>query len=226
MKTISKQKLTGIWAIAVVAFLSIVACKKTSITQPTSPIDPDPEIVYSDTAKKVLFIGNSLTYYYYLPKLVEKVGRDKGVEIKSEMVAKANYGLEDHWNDGDIQELIKTKKYDFVVVQQGPSSQADGRASLLEYGARIKNICTPQNTKLAFFMVWPAYAYYHTFDGVIKNYTDAAIATNSLLCPVGREWNDYFLSTGDYSYYGPDLFHPSLKGSENAALIIFKTLFK
>jgi hypothetical protein len=203
-------------------FLSITAgaCKKAK------PIQSEPVIVFSDSAKSILFVGNSLTFSNDLPGLVGRIGKDNGIEIKTEIVAYGNYALEDHWNDGKIQQLIATKKYDFVVVQQGPSSQADGRAMLLDYGARIKNICTPHNTKLAFFMVWPAHSNFHTFDGVIKNYTDAATATNSLLCPVGKVWKEYFLGTGDYSYYGPDMFHPSQKGSESAAQIIYKTLFK
>jgi hypothetical protein len=142
------------------------------------------------------------------------------------MIAYANYALEDHWNDGRIQQLIATKKYDFVIVQQGPSSQPDGRAMLLNDGARIKALCITYNTQLAFFMVWPAVANFNNFDEVIKNYTDAATVSNSLLCPVGKIWKEHFSATSDYSYYGPDMFHPSKKGSESAALIIFKTLFK
>jgi len=225
MKTGNRQIFPCMWVIAGFAFFNIAtgACKKT---MPTTTTIPEPVIVYSDTAKKILFVGNSLTYYNDLPKLVEKVGKDNGVEIKSEMVAFGNYALEDHWKDGAIQRLIANNKYDFVVVQQGPSSQADGRVMLLDYGARIKSLCAANNTKLAFFMVWPALANFNNFDGVIKNYSDAAVATNSLLCPVGKVWKEYFLSTGDYSYYGSDMFHPSQWGSENAALIIFKTLFK
>ncbi|MBK8496869.1 MAG: SGNH/GDSL hydrolase family protein [Chitinophagaceae bacterium] len=223
MKTLVKQGLPGIWIIVGLIFLSIVAgaCKKAKPAQ-----TPPGIIILSDSAKSILFVGNSLTFYNDLPGLVAKAGRDNGVEIKTEMIAYPNYALEDHWNDGQIQTLIASKKYDFVVVQQGPSSQSDGRISLLDYGGRIKGVCAANNTKLAFFMVWPAFANFHTFDGVIKNYTDAAAATNSLLCPVGKLWKDYFLSTGDYSYYGPDMFHPSLKGSENAAKIIFDTLFR
>lgn len=217
--------IPAVWSIIVaLLFFNITtgACKKAKPIQPPTVIVTVP----SDSAKSILFVGNSLTYFNDLPNLVARIGRDSGIEIKTEMLTHGNYALEDHWNDGQMQQLIATKKYDFVVVQQGPSSQADGRAMLLDYGARIKNICTPHNTKLAFFMVWPAFSNFHTFDGVIKNYTDAAVATNSLLCPVGKAWKEYFLGTGDYSYYGSDMFHPSQKGSESAALIIFKTLFK
>lgn len=224
MKNLCKYSLSRIRIIASLIILSITteACEKTE-----PPFQPPIVIVNpSDSTKSILFVGNSLTYYNDLPGLVARLGKDSGIVIKTEMVAYPNYALEDHWNDGQIQTLIGTKKYDFVVVQQGPSSQAEGRELLLDYGARIKNLCIPHNTKLAFFMVWPAFANFQTFDGVIKNYTDAAVATNSLLCPVGTAWKEHFLGTGDYSYYGPDKFHPSQKGSENAALIIFKTLIR
>jgi len=176
--------------------------------------------------KYVLFIGNSWTHANNLLRLVAQLGGKKGVQIIPEMIAYPNYALEDHWNDGQIQLLIATKKYHFVVVQQGPSSQNDGRAMLMDYGARIKGLCNANNSQLAFFMVWPALANFNTFDGVIKNYTDAALATNSLLCPVGKIWKEYFNATNDYSYYGPDMFHPSPKGSQKAAEIIYETLFK
>ena len=127
--------------------------------------------------------------------------------------------------EGDLQELITTKKFDYVIVQQGPSSQADGREMLLDFGQRIHELCKPQGTKLVFFMVWPAKHNLRTFDGVIKNYTDAALATGSLLCPVGTEWKRHFETTQDYSYYDTDNFHPSLKGTEVAAGIIIQTLF-
>jgi hypothetical protein len=174
----------------------------------------------------VLFIGNSLTYTNDLPAMVVRKSKEKAVELKAETLAFANYALEDHWNDGQIQTMIAEKKFDFVVVQQGPSSQADGREMLLDYGERIKELCEKYNTKLAFFMVWPAHANRHMFDGVIKNYSEAASATNSVLCPVGTVWKKYFTDTGDYSYYGPDMFHPSEKGSLVAAEVIVDSLFK
>jgi len=132
-------------------------------------------------AKTILFVGNSLTYANHLPGLVEELGKDRGMNIKSEMLAKPDYALEDHWNDRILQELITTNKYDYVVLQQGPSSQEDGRQMLLDYGARIKALCDSQHVRLAFFMVWPAYSNFQNFDGVIKNYTEAASKTNSLL---------------------------------------------
>lgn len=222
MKVLITKHLTALCCVSVLLFLSITtgACKKAK------PQPGQPAVVVNDSVNNILFIGNSLTYTNNLPDIIAGMGRDSGVEIRTRMIAYPNYALEDHWNDGQIQALIATGQYDFVLIQQGPSSQADGRAMLMDYGARIKTLCDRHHATLAFYMVWPALTNFQTFDGVIKNYTDAATATNSLLCPVGQVWKNYFLATGDYSYYGPDEFHPSQKGSECAARVIFQTLFK
>ncbi len=193
-----------------------------NLNQPAAASNTD--TTHRDSVKTILFVGNSLTYSNDLPAMVVRIGKTNGVQLRTTMLAYPNYALEDHWNEGELQKMLESNRYDYVVVQQGPSSQADGRAMLLDYGARIKTLCEKHHAKLAFFMVWPAFSNVENFDGVIKNYTDAAMITNSLLCPVGKAWKEYFSRTKDYSYYGPDMFHPSQKGSEVAAEIIYKTL--
>jgi hypothetical protein len=174
----------------------------------------------------ILFVGNSLTYSNNLPDLVEQAAISVGKEVVAGMVALPNYALEDHWFDGEVNKLIASGSYQYVVVQQGPSSQADGRTMLLEYGRLIKDLCDKHQVKLAFFMVWPAKVNYHMFPGVIANYTEAARQTNSILCPVGAIWKSKMDATNDFSYFGEDGFHPSLKGSQSAAEIIVKYLFE
>ncbi|MEL4457086.1 SGNH/GDSL hydrolase family protein [Lutimonas vermicola] len=173
---------------------------------------------------RILFVGNSLTYYNNLPGLVQERGKEKGIKITTEILAKPNYALVDHWNDGLIQTKIQKGDFDYVVVQQGPSSQAEGRALLLSYGKEIAKICETSKAQLAFFMVWPSRQYYHTFDGVIRNYREAALENGAVLCPVGEAWKSHFDETANFDYYGPDGFHPSLKGSQVAADIIVSSL--
>lgn len=112
------------------------------------------------------------------------------------------------------------------MVQQGPSSQSEGRELLFEAGKRLSQLCHRNDAKLVFFMVWPSRTYYHTFDSVIKNHTDVARAYDAILSPVGKNWKEHFDDSGDFSYYGPDQFHPSLKGSKVSAEIIFKSLLE
>ncbi len=172
----------------------------------------------------ILFVGNSLTYTNDLPALVELEAKRKGVKVKSKQLSLPNYALVDHWNDGALQKLIETGKFQFVVVQQGPSSQDLGREMLFESGELISKLCKQKGAKLAYFMVWPSRLYYHTFEKVIANYRYAAKSMDAILCPVGEVWKEHFDETGEFSYYGPDGFHPSFRGSQVAASVIVNAL--
>ncbi|SNT29378.1 Lysophospholipase L1 [Ekhidna lutea] len=174
---------------------------------------------------RILFVGNSLTYTNNLPELVKNEARKKGFKVQTTMIAYPNYALIDHLDDGEVQKRIRSGKFDYVIVQQGPSSQSEGREMLLDAGRKFQMLCQQNETELVFFMVWPSLTNYHTFEGVIKNHRDAAIENEALLCPVGEAWKDYFERTDDSTLYGLDGFHPSRKGSRLAAEVIVKTLF-
>ena len=214
-KRIIVPGLLNILFLMTIHIMAASACSKEKLT--FIPLKNDSLIT-------ILFVGNSLTYVNDLPGLVSDKGKIYGINIKTEMLALPNYAISDHWDDGKVQQLISYNKYDFVVIQQGPSSQAEGREILLEYGPKYNDLCKQSGSRLAYFMVWPALANYENFNGVINNYTDAANSTNSILCPVGKIWKEYCDKTNDYSYYGPDQFHPSLKGSEITAEVIVKSV--
>lgn len=177
------------------------------------------------TEFNILFIGNSLTYSNNLPQLVKKQAKQHSVTVKTKMVAKPNYAISDHWDEGEVQKLISSKTYNFVVIQQGPSSQQDGRKLLIDYGKKYRALCKNNNAKLVYFMVWPPINHPERFDGVINNHRYAAKINNALLCPVGAVWKKHFSATNNYDYYSTDGFHPSKKGSEAAAKVIVEYLF-
>ncbi|MTI23271.1 SGNH/GDSL hydrolase family protein [Fulvivirga sp. RKSG066] len=179
---------------------------------------------HAQATKRLLFIGNSLTYTNNLPQLLEAQAKNKGFAFTTQTIAKPNYALIDHWQEGEIQKVISEGKTDFVIVQQGPSSQPYGRKLLIEYVKKLKKLCEQHNAQLVVFMVWPSQSYYHTFPGVIESHELAADKAKSLLAPVGKVWKSYFDSTNQYNYYGADGFHPSLEGSEVAAGVILSTI--
>lgn len=197
-------------------FIVFIICTASSLARSN---------INSKTEYSVLFIGNSLTYTNNLPKLVKKVAKTKGISIKTKMIAYADYAILDHWNDGNFQKEISENHYDFVIIQQGPSSQSLGREILIEYGEKYSALCKKNHTKLCYFMVWPAMDNYYTFNNVIKNYREASQINNAILCPVGEIWKAHFDTTGNFDYYAADGFHPSLKGSMIAAETIVKNLF-
>ena len=82
---------------------------------------------------QLLFIGNSLTASNDLPHLIRNKYLEMGHSVSCTSMIPPGFGLEDHWNTGIIQGMISSGYYDFVIIQQGPSSQEYGRSSLIEY---------------------------------------------------------------------------------------------
>ena len=68
----------------------------------------------------ILFIGNSYTYYNDMPKmLLDMAAADKGATHKLDIKVYAQGGanLTQQWQEGKALELIKSQKWDYVVLQ-------------------------------------------------------------------------------------------------------------
>ncbi len=176
-------------------------------------------------SQKILFVGNSLTYANGTPLILEEIGILFNKEINTKMICKPNYAIIDHLDEGIVQQEIASKKYDWVIVQQGPSSQELGKKMLIEDAEKLAKLCAKYNTKLGYLMVWPAKRHYYTFDKVMANYTEAATKNKAFLFPVGKYWKQYEKLPNKISLYSNDAFHPSKIGSLLTALTIFKELY-
>lgn len=168
----------------------------------------------------VLFIGNSLTYTENIPALVEGLGHAAGLDrVRVVAVAKPDYSLEDHWNDGEALDSIAEGGWDAVVMQQGPSSLVASQAHLLEWTGRFAERIRAVGAEPAVYMVWPPADGF--WDGVVAGYTAAAEAHDAVLLPAGRAWQAVLGAHPEIGLYSNDQFHPSRAGAYLAALVIF-----
>ena len=87
----------------------------------------------------ILFVGNSLTYSNNLPEMLKKIGDKHNVNMSTTSICYPNYALIDHINDGDVQKTMSSSKFDYLIFQQGPSSQLEGRKMLIEDGAILSS---------------------------------------------------------------------------------------
>lgn len=170
------------------------------------------------SATRVLFIGNSLTYANDLPSLVAKLGKAEKHDLVTKTLAFPNYSLEDHLNDRRTLTAL-SERWDFIVLQQGPSAMEESRTLLLRDVKRIAE--KARGAKLVLFMVWPSRARIGDFARVDESYALAAESVGGILAPAGREWR---ASKDLDALYGPDGFHPSARGSAVAAEVIYRSL--
>lgn len=179
---------------------------------------------FAQKKMNVLFVGNSLTYFNNLPELVKQVAACDSVEMVYQSLSFPNYALFDHWNDGKVISEINSRKYDYVVVQQGPSSQQEGRMYLLNYGIKLDSLCDKNRAKMAVYMVWPARARLSDFEGVHESYKMLADTTSSIFCPAGKAWQKLWENQPGFKLYSEDDFHPSYHGSLLSAMVIYGSL--
>ena len=157
---------------------------------------------------------------------MKQIASSDSVEMTYRTLCFPNYALIDHWNDGQAQKEIQSGKYNFVVVQQGPSSQAEGRTYLLEWGIKFDSLCDKHRSKLVSYMVWPAKERSQDFQGVLNSYKQLADSAKAIFAPAGQAWQVLWESDPEFKLYGPDNFHPSYRGSLLAALVIYGSVMK
>jgi hypothetical protein len=174
---------------------------------------------------RVLFIGNSLTYTNDLPAIVEAIAESTGHRLVYKMIALPDFSLEDHWRRGDALKAIKEGKWDFVVLQQGPSALDESRVLLVEYARRFAEEIRKSGARPALYTVWPSRARFRDFNRVVESYALAAKEVDGVLLPAGAAWLSAWRHRPDLALYSPDDFHPSLVGSYLAAIVIYQQLY-
>jgi len=178
-------------------------------------------------ALRVLFIGNSLTYTNDLPGIVKAFARADGQQaLESRIIAFPNYSLEDHWNSKDARKEISKGRWDYVVLQQGPSASKEGRALLLDYSRRFAEEIRKMGGKPALYSVWPPANRRQDFSGVSESYRQAAEAVDGIMFPVCDAWLNAWTVSPSIELYSLDGFHPSAAGSYLAGLVIYERLYK
>lgn len=176
--------------------------------------------------RRVLFVGNSLTYFNDLPRMVEAISRRGGDSpaIRTETIAFANAALEDHWHGKEALARIDRGGFHDVVLQQGPSSLPDSRSRLVAWTKRFAERIRAAGGRPALYMVWPAADRAADAPRVAASYAAAARAADGPLLPAGEAWRAAWKRDGSLQLYGPDRFHPSPLGSYLAAIVIESVL--
>ena len=176
--------------------------------------------------RRVLFIGNSLTYWNDLPLIVQALADSAGGTSLAVMtVAFPDYNLDDHRARGAAQRAIALGGWEVVVLQQGPSSVEENRVQLRQSVGMLNGEIRAVSATPALYSVWPSAARRGDFDRAIESYTLAAQDVSGLLFPVAAAWLAAWQRDPTLGLYSPDGLHPSIAGSYLAALVMYGVLY-
>lgn len=197
--------------------LALTLACSGSPTAPSLPLVPG--------GARVLFIGNSLTYVNDVPRLVVAVARLAGdSSLATASVAFPDYALEDHWNEGTAPRALAEHRWEFVVLQQGPSSLPQNRAHLEEWTRRFAPLVRAAGATPVLYQVWPQWSRRFDAPNAFLSYANAAAAVNGRLAPVGAAWDSALTTTDPSALYSGDGLHAAPLGSWMAAVVIYATL--
>jgi hypothetical protein len=223
MKSRSSRLASRLWCATAVALLVAVACGSED-PPPTAP--PPPPVEQPEPARRILFVGNSLTQTNDLPAMVAALGAAVGVDsIWTEEDLIGGSSLEDHLVQGSAAYLIAQGDWDVVVLQQGPSTQPDSRVFLRRDVRTFDDLAKQVGARTGVYGVWPPAEALDFQDAGIESYRLAAEDVNGLLFPASLAWKIAWRMDPAMALYGPDRFHPSIKGTYLAALVMASVLF-
>jgi hypothetical protein len=176
------------------------------------------------TELRVLFLGDSLTAANELPALVQSMAATRGTRLTYQAITPGGVSLEDHWLNGKGRTALARGHWDFLVLQQAPSSQPDGQTQLREWAVRWAKEARDHGATPALYMVWPFQGEAGGFKLVAQSYRQAAITSQLQLFAVGDAWDATLRSNRSIRLYQPDKLHPTAAGSYLAALVITQGL--
>lgn len=201
-----------------IALWLLTACAPAAFARGDRPRSNEPPL-------RVLFVGNSYIYSHDMPHIVALVAASRGIEIIPGSLTKPNYAIEDHLATNEYQAKLD-EGWDWVILQQGPSSLPANRENLRVWSLRAALMARSRGIKVALMSAWPALPNSHTWIDAELSYHLAGIASQSCVLPVATAWRIAMQADPALRLHDQDELHPVRQGTLLAALVIVRGLTK
>jgi poly(3-hydroxybutyrate) depolymerase len=176
---------------------------------------------------RVLFVGNSLTFYYEMPKvLYNLLSSNKQIQpFYIFMDAPGGFTLEQHYSQGQTPDIIQKGNWDYVVLQEGSHVTITDKQKFVDYSRKLDEQIKKAGAKTIFYMTW---AYQNSdpnmFGQVADAYTKIAEDVNAIVVPVGLAWQKALKEAKTIELYDKDNVHQSPAGTYLTACVFYITL--
>jgi hypothetical protein len=185
---------------------------------------------------RVLFIGNSYTFYNDMPDMFASLIRKAGYGVIVETAAEGGWTLADHAASTETKKIIETGTWDYVVLQEQSiiPSVRERRNREMEPSARILvNAITAVNAQPIIFVTWGRRdglpeagfdSFFEMQEQLQLGYTEIAQSLDVALAPVGKTWQLGLLEDANIPLWDTDGSHPSVEGSYLSACVFFAVI--
>ena len=195
---------------------------------------------------RVLWVGNSYTYYNDMPSTVRQIAATQKVKLSCTRFLKGGERLSGHLKNQKLLDAIAAGGWDYVILQEQSSAPAMPTRQVARevYPAArtldsLVHVASP-DARVIFYMTWghkngnrfpipeypPANSYGTMQERLITSYLEMAYDNGAWCAPVGMAWRAVRSERPDCILYRPDCYHPAVPGSYLAANVIFTTILQ
>ncbi|MEH2128920.1 SGNH/GDSL hydrolase family protein [Nostoc sp.] len=177
---------------------------------------------------RVLFIGNSYTYFNDLPWLTQQLAASakEPKKLETEMVVIGGATLQNHWKSGKALRLLKKKRWDYVVLQEQSTLPITNPKEMYKYASLFDAEIKRVNSQTVFYLTWAKQNQPETQQILTDGYMNIAQELKAKVAPVGIAWQKIQEANLKLNLYNSDLSHPSPIGSYVAACVFYTTFYE
>lgn len=171
---------------------------------------------------KVLFVGNSYTYFENMPQLVSVLSEMTGTQLIAEKVTLGGAKLSEHWQGKrklKTREKIHSGDFDIVILQEWSLGTVSEKDSAMKYLALFSNYVREEGAKPYYYLTWAREKVPQQQETISRVYREAANQNDAVVVPVGEAWAIARRLRPDFGLYNRDGTHPSSFGAYLTACV-------
>ncbi|SFC25141.1 hypothetical protein SAMN05421780_10422 [Flexibacter flexilis DSM 6793] len=182
--------------------------------------------VKKDTLR-VLFVGNSYTYYQNLAQVVSIISDSTKTKLITKKSTIGGAYLSEHWHGKrglKTKDIIKNGRFDIVVLQEFSMGAIENPDSAYKYMKLFCQFVKENGAKPYLYQTWAREKVPHYQEQINKLYAKAAADNKAELVPVGNAWALAKQLRPNFVLYHNDGSHPSDLGTFLTACVFVKTI--
>ncbi len=176
---------------------------------------------------RVLFVGNSYTYFENLPQVVAVLSEKTGTVLITRKMTLGGAKLSEHWRGArglKTREEINNGNYDIVVLQEWSLGTVNEKDSAEYYLGLFSDLVRGKGAKTLYYLTWAREKSPEQQDIISRVYREAAEVNGAAVVPVGEAWALALSERPDFRLYFPDGSHPAELGTYLAACVFVATI--
>ena len=186
---------------------------------------------------RLLFVGNSLTFFNDLPETFAKLAGSGGHAVEVGMSAQGGQTLAGHATSPGSLKKITGERWDFVVLQEQsriPAIAAQRNEQMVPAARLLGEKAADSGADSVLFLTWASrdglpsagLKDYGAMQSAIEaGYLEVAGEIGAMVAPVGVAWQQALEEHPELELWQRDGSHPSPEGTYLAACVFYATLF-